>query len=127
MFTIQQQQSLAWLQQYLAETPKEVIQAEIDAITAMQFEGPSVKDYFQNFHKAFILEDTNIQKRPARISNTTIFRIKNGESYVSKHIRIHTNIQNKYGKHVKEMRVNKILTSNIKGIDIQNQNNTNTI
>lgn len=81
MFTIQQQQSLAWLQQYLAETPKEVIQAEIDAITAMQFEGPTLESYFQNFHKAFIHEEIKTRKRPTRVNNASIFRLKKGNIF----------------------------------------------
>ncbi len=53
MLTAQQQRSLDLLDKYLKETPREEIQAGIDAVSKMKFAGPTVKEYFDNFHTAF--------------------------------------------------------------------------
>ena len=53
MLTEQQQRSLDLLDKYLKETPKEEIQVGIDAVSKLKFAGPTVKEYFDNFHTAF--------------------------------------------------------------------------
>ncbi|MVM34387.1 hypothetical protein GO755_30425 [Spirosoma sp. HMF4905] len=44
---------LAQVDKYFAETPKDVIDKELKAIDAMQFSGPSAKEYFASFHSQF--------------------------------------------------------------------------
>ena len=53
MYTKQQQRSLELLEKYFEETPEEEIQAAIDVVSNMKFAGPTVKEYFDNFHLAF--------------------------------------------------------------------------
>ena len=53
MLTKQQQRSLELLEEYFKETPAEEIQAGIDAVSKMKFGGPTVREYFDNFHLAY--------------------------------------------------------------------------
>jgi len=44
---------LSFLDDYLSDTPSEIIQKEIEEISKLNFEGGSAKDYFYNFGKYF--------------------------------------------------------------------------
>jgi hypothetical protein len=62
MFSEVQKKALAQLERYFTETPAEVIQAEIDAISRINFPGPTIDEYFMNFHKSFELDEIQSYK-----------------------------------------------------------------
>ena len=53
MYTERQQKSLELLKEYFDDTPEEEIQEGIDYIKSLKSAGPTVKEYFDNFHTAF--------------------------------------------------------------------------
>jgi hypothetical protein len=53
MYTQSQIEILAALDVYFAETPQSVIDADIQAITLMDFEGSTAKDYFASYLQHF--------------------------------------------------------------------------
>lgn len=93
MFTLEQQQSLDWIDKYLAETPPEVIQAEVDRISNLQFEGPTVAEYFDNFHKAFILQDSPLQEETKSLyeNRSLPYRVYLAQSSYKKYLRATSN------------------------------------
>ena len=52
--TKRQKKSLELLEEYFRETPAEEIQAGIDAVSKIKSSGSTVKEYFDNFHLAFV-------------------------------------------------------------------------
>ncbi len=60
MFTQSQIEILASLDAYFAETPQRVITAEVEAVSALEFEGATAKDYFDSFSQHFDVELSEI-------------------------------------------------------------------
>ena len=48
------QNIMAFLDNYLQQTPKDVIKEQIQKISEMNFEGVSARDYFLNFDKYYL-------------------------------------------------------------------------
>ena len=59
MYSASQIETLASLDKYFSETPESTIQAEIEAITELDFVGTSAKDYFLLFQKYHNYEPFN--------------------------------------------------------------------
>ncbi len=68
MFTETQIEILAALDAYFAETPQSVIEADIESVGALKFEGTTAKDYFDVFPQHF---NYDISKK----SNQTIVKV----------------------------------------------------
>jgi hypothetical protein len=61
MFSHAQQKALDLLDKYFAETPFEKIQADIDYINSLEFEGKPAEEYFATLHKYYpVFEDYSI-------------------------------------------------------------------
>lgn len=52
MYSLTQQNALNLLDRYFSETSLEVIQTEIKEVFQRQFEGPTIDEYFFNFHQS---------------------------------------------------------------------------
>jgi hypothetical protein len=53
MFTQSQIEILAALDAYFAETPQSVIEADVEAVSLLEFAGSTAKDYFALFSQYF--------------------------------------------------------------------------
>lgn len=45
---------MAFLHDYLSETPTDIVQQEIAAISKLEFTGTSARDYFLDYHKHYL-------------------------------------------------------------------------
>ena len=65
MFTETQIEILASLDAYFAETPQSVIEADIESVGALKFEGATAKDYFDVLPQHF---NADILQTPHQIT-----------------------------------------------------------
>lgn len=63
------EESLSKFRKYLNETPKEIIQADIDRIKAMNFPGPTIEEYFNNFETVFNMKTVEAPFTEEQVDN----------------------------------------------------------
>lgn len=63
MYSEIQQDILKFIDDYLKETPKEVLQKEAEAIRQLNFAGATAKDYFEYFDKFYHGEVVEVSKK----------------------------------------------------------------
>ncbi len=85
MFTKSQTDALALLDKYFSETPKHIIEAEVQAVSELNFAGTSAKDYFASFHTHWNYEPFPKTKLPVN-KLSTFFTIEDNFLYI-KHVK----------------------------------------